>query len=593
MRTLLHPLVAAGRDGVLMTCADGKIRQVFPILAAYIADYPEQCLVACCNENRCPKCTVWWAERGEYKSSPLRTEDSVRTTLQHRKDGEDPVEFDLEGLREIYSPFWADLPHTDIFQSITPDILHQLHKGVFKDHFVKWCTSLVGEQAIDDRFRAMSSHPHLRHFKKGISSISQWTGKEHKEMHKVFLGVLAGSAPPRVIAAARGLLDFIYYAQYQSHTAETLRRMQEALDLFHANKDIFIDEGIREHFNISKLHSLIHYIDSIILFGSLDGFNSEHPERLHIDYAKKGYRASNKRDYTIQMTRWLQRQEAMDLRTAYLQWLNVLIESDEDTSLLDLDSEPIEDYDDGEAEYDHEVGHANAVLAEFKADAAPLFTYKTAKKPPFPNTTVARLTSAYGATEFLPALQIFLDHNIPRNVPTLKPNQFDRFDIYNAISILLPSKPHVSDTKRLITVRATPEHLNGPRKPPTPARFDTAVIIEDEEAYEEGKIAGTSCPFYCNLILTCHISDRPPCSGDSSNLQAAVTVWSFLATSRICPLVHTFPCLGPTVGYVQAVPFYSTTPSKCRRDLCKPDRPDLPPSAEVWIRRYSPSLVYW
>ena len=170
--------------------------------------------------------------------------------------------------------------------------------------------------------------------------------------------------------------------------------MQEALDLFHANKDIFIDEGIREHFNISKLHSLIHYIDSIILFGSLDGFNSEHPERLHIDYAKKGYRASNKRDYTIQMTRWLQRQEAMDLRTAYLQWLNVLIESDEDASLLDPDSEPIEDYDDGEAEYDHEVGYANTVLAEFKADAAPLFTYKTAKKPPFPNTTVARLTSA-------------------------------------------------------------------------------------------------------------------------------------------------------------------------------------------------------
>src|ERR1700683_1524249 len=313
-------------------------------------------------------------------------------------------------------------------------------------------------------------------------------------MQKVFLGVLAGIAPPRLIAAARGLLDFIYYAQYQSHTTETLRHMQEALDLFHANKDIFIDEGIREHFNILKLHSLIHYIDSIILFGSLDGFNSEHPERLHIDYAKKGYHASNKQDYTIQMTWWLQRQEAMDLRTAYLQWLNVLIESD-------LDSEPIEDYDDGEAEYDHEVGHANTVLAEFKADAAPLFTYKMAKKPPFPNTTVAQLTSAYGATEFLPALQIFLDHNMPHNVPTLKPNQFDRFDIYNAISILLPSKPHVSDTKRLITVRATPEHSNGPRKPPTPARFDTAVVIEDEEVYEEGQIAGMWCMFYTILIL--------------------------------------------------------------------------------------------
>ena len=484
MRTLLQPLIAAGRNGVLMTCADSKIRHVFPILAAYVADYPEQCLVACCNENRCPKCTVWWAERGENKRSTPRTEESFKTTLQRRKNGEDPIEFDLEGLREIYSPFWSDLPHTDIFLAITPDILHQLHKGVFKDHFVKWCTSLVGEEAIDTRFRAMSTHPHLRHFKKGISSISQWTGKEHKEMQKVFIGVLAGIAPPRVVVAARGLLDFIYYAQYQSHTTDTLRRMQEALDLFHANKDVFVEEGIRNHFNIPKIHSLLHYVDSIILFGSLDGFNTEHPERLHIDYAKKGYRASNKRDYIIQMTRWLQRQEAMDLRAAYLRWLNILIETEEDPGSLELE-EPI---DDSETEYHQEARNADTILAELKAEVAPSFTYKIAKKSHFPNTSIARITSAYGATEFLHALQSFLNKHMPGS---LRPNQFDRFNIYNAISILLPSKPHVSDTKCLISVRATPEHPNGLRKPPTPARFDTAVIIEDEEVYKEGQIDGT------------------------------------------------------------------------------------------------------
>ena len=432
---------------------------------------------------RCPKCVVWWAERGENKKSTPRTENSFKTTLQRRKNGEDPVEFDLEGLREIYSPFWADLPLTDIFSAITPDILHQLHKGVFKDHFVKWSTSLIGEEAIDTRFRAMSTHPHLRHFKKGISSLSQWTGKEHKEMQKVFIGVLAGIASARVIAAARGLLDFIYYAQYQSHTTDTLQQMQEALHLFHANKDVFIDEGIREHFNISKIHSLLHYVNSIILFGSLDGFNSELPERLHIDYAKKGYRASNKRDYVIQMTRWLQRQEAMDLRAAYLQWLNIPIESED--NLVPTETE--EPTDDGEAEYHQEARITDAILTKLKAELAPLFTYKIAKKPPFPNTSISHITSAYGATEFLPTLQSFLNKHIPNS---LNPNQFDCFDVYNAISILLPSKPHVSDTKRLISVRATPEHLNGPRKPPTPARFDTAVIIEDEEVYKEGQIEG-------------------------------------------------------------------------------------------------------
>jgi len=50
---------------------------------------------------------------------------------------------------------------------------------------------------------------------------------------------------------------------------------------------------------------MMHYAASVRLFGSLDGFNTELPERLHIDYAKKAYRASNKRNYVTQMTTWL------------------------------------------------------------------------------------------------------------------------------------------------------------------------------------------------------------------------------------------------------------------------------------------------
>ena len=84
----------------------------------------------------------------------------------------------------------------------------------------------------------------------------------------------------------------------------------------------------------------------------------------------------------------------------------------------------------------------------------------------------------------------------------------DRFDIYNAISILLPSKPHVSNTKHLISVRATAEHSNGARKPSTPARFDTAVVIEDEEVYEEGQIAGTWHMFYYNFCSKCRIFSK-------------------------------------------------------------------------------------
>jgi hypothetical protein len=98
--------------------------------------------------------------------------------------------------------------------------LHQLHKGVFKDHLVKWVTNAIpgGVQEIDHRFQALSSHPSLRHFKKGISLISQWTGNEYKNMEKVFLGVIANASKhPEVARSACMVLDFLYYAHFETH----------------------------------------------------------------------------------------------------------------------------------------------------------------------------------------------------------------------------------------------------------------------------------------------------------------------------------------------------------------------------------------
>ncbi|KAG6804943.1 hypothetical protein H0H92_001566, partial [Tricholoma furcatifolium] len=118
--------------------------------------------------------------------------------IKEQARGEKPKEFKSQSLRCI-NPFWRNLPHCDIFASITPDILHQLHKGVFKDHVVTWASAAVTnvegarKTEIDDRFQRMTPHPTLRHFKKGISLTTQWTGTEFKNMEKVFLGVLANA----------------------------------------------------------------------------------------------------------------------------------------------------------------------------------------------------------------------------------------------------------------------------------------------------------------------------------------------------------------------------------------------------------------
>ncbi|KAF8577295.1 hypothetical protein K439DRAFT_1649123 [Ramaria rubella] len=171
---------------------------------------------------------------------------------------------DDKGICPITQPFWIGFPHCDISLCLTPNILHQLHEGVFKSHLCSWCTSLSTESEVDAHFQAMTTHPSLWHFKKGISTILQWSGAEYKHMEKTFVGLISGSVSQDALHVAHALLDFIYLAQYPSHSMTTLQHLHEALTCFH-----------------------------------------EHKDRLHIDLAKVAYHASSCRDYIIRMTNWI------------------------------------------------------------------------------------------------------------------------------------------------------------------------------------------------------------------------------------------------------------------------------------------------
>ena len=93
-----------------------------------------------------------------------------------------------------------------------------------------------------------------------------------------------------------------------------------ALQRFHANKAIFVDLDIRQHFHFPKLHSLNHYLNSIKLFGTTDNYDTQHTEQLHIDFAKDAYCATNHKDEYPQMTLWLERREKILWHEAYIAW---------------------------------------------------------------------------------------------------------------------------------------------------------------------------------------------------------------------------------------------------------------------------------
>ncbi|KAJ7799073.1 hypothetical protein B0H14DRAFT_3886214 [Mycena olivaceomarginata] len=431
MSVILASVVEAGKTGVQMVCADNFVRNVWPILAAYVADYPEQCLVACCKENRCPECKVEHTKRGDHMPCEKRDELETLYLMGRQQHGEKDSAFEAEGIRAVYPPFWRDLPHSDIFQSFTPDLLHQLHKGVFKDHLVKWCTEIIGQLVVDQRFRQMPDHPGLRHFKNGISSVSQWTGTEHKEMEKVFLGLVVAGAHPELVHAVRALMDFASLASLQSHTTTTLLALRAALDDFHAHKNIFMSSP------------------SIRLFGSADGFNTESPERLHIDYAKNAYRASNRKDYIVQMTLWLQRQESVARFSAFKEWMSTPHSSAAPTQ--------------------HPAVIPSVPLASKSDDADTLThrTYSISKQPPAATRCVVAdhiiAENGHNAIRFLPALSQFLRSAFNS---TYTPYSYDVFPTWKRLKFTLPNIPEVGRRHAINLVRAT-----APVVPPGDARY--------------------------------------------------------------------------------------------------------------------------
>ena len=126
------------------------------------------------------------------------------------------------------------------------------------------------------------------------------------------------SGSSHIIKSVRALLDFVFLAQYQSHTMKPIECLQNSLAAFHNHKVVFLDLGVWEHFNLPKLHSLTHYASSIRLFGTTDNYNTEQSKRLHIDLAKDAYCVTNCKDEYPQMTAWLECQEKMQRHAALI-----------------------------------------------------------------------------------------------------------------------------------------------------------------------------------------------------------------------------------------------------------------------------------
>ena len=205
---------------------DGHYRRTLYGLGPYIADYPEQALLACIVQGWCPKCTA--SNKDLDGTCGRRTHELTEAVMTAFDDK--TLWFDygiISGIMVrypmidnfvifmIYQPFTSNFPRACIHELLSPDILHQLIKGTFKDHLITWIETYIKMNNSKRRAKAIladidqwyviyqtlpdsifSSHrtrcriasapsfPNLRRFPDG-RGYKQWTGDDSKALMKV------------------------------------------------------------------------------------------------------------------------------------------------------------------------------------------------------------------------------------------------------------------------------------------------------------------------------------------------------------------------------------------------------------------------
>ncbi|KAJ6461670.1 hypothetical protein C8R45DRAFT_841979 [Mycena sanguinolenta] len=296
MDFILAPLKKTAEVGQMMRDPLGWRRFCFTPLAGYILDTPESCLET-------------------LKLHPWN--DLPRYIKEAKKIG----------LNGVHRPFWRNWPLAEPHIFLNPEMLHHWLK-MFWDHLCKWCILAVGAEEIDFRFSVLRPHTGMRHFKEGISKGKQTTGREHRDIMRYIVPVIAGSpgVSKRFLATIASLVDFFYHGQAPKIAECVLEQMSECLAKFHLNKSSIIDAGVRKgkkgpikNWWIPKLEFLQSVVDAIRDSGAPLQWSADVTERAHIDLVKDPARNSNNQNHENQICRHLDREEKcrnFDLATA-------------------------------------------------------------------------------------------------------------------------------------------------------------------------------------------------------------------------------------------------------------------------------------
>lgn len=382
MQGLLHS--ENGNHSFYAHCADGSYRYCYPTLAGWMADYPEHRDLHNIRNGVCYWCECPQGEMGELRQwkdqHPLRDHTLYRQ-LSDKNTPESIANLKQHNINPGLNILWyldcvtSDLPK--------PDLLHTMQIGMLK-HLLQWLHEFLKQHKRLDKFNdiwlSVPAYLDMTKPRCAYEEVSRWNGGEIKTMTRFLVGVVRNAlrdpAPTqrdvfeRAVECTRSLIEFYFYAQYDSHDEETLDLMENALRCFHDSKSVFkqfraskkltaeankrrqelcaerdaeleanrsksaafrqriqetwrtiIESEMAEYiedgsdFNFPKIHLMQHFCQQIQRFGCLKQWSTEIGESSHKRQIKDGFNASNKTgDYYGQMINFYLRCDAFSVR---------------------------------------------------------------------------------------------------------------------------------------------------------------------------------------------------------------------------------------------------------------------------------------
>ncbi|KAJ2921951.1 hypothetical protein H1R20_g15145, partial [Candolleomyces eurysporus] len=431
IRLIFEPLRSGMTNPEVMRCPDGHFRRAVFSIGPVIADYPEQVWLAGVVQNWCPK-DFAPPENLDDPTATRRTHEKTDFLVNHYDRA---MIWDSFGVRDDVVPFTHSFPRADIHELLSPDLLHQVIKGTFKDHLVSWINNYIHSshptnkaleiiQDIDRRISAVPSHPGLRRFPDG-RNFTQWTGDDSKALMKVYLAAVVDYIPEDMTKCLASFLELCYIFRRNAITASALNEAEQHLKDFHRLRDVFVETGVRAHCSLPRQHALKHFPPGISDFGASNGLCSSITKSKHITAVKKPWRRSSRFNALSQMLQIIVRLDKL-ATLQRLFWNNGMLQGSTSAYMaltaannwqpLEQDSDDTENGEEWEQELVDDERLADVAPIQGPRFASSVLLAST-RQPNYPQA-IEVLAQAISMPQFANA---FLDYLFRARFPTQQP----------------------------------------------------------------------------------------------------------------------------------------------------------------------------